>query len=119
MKSASINDAELLKLCDRIRQLTQLPLKERRAILEVILKEIDLVRREHHEQLVCIAHAKELRGYKNHSTIYRTTSRGNLHVYRCCCRDFFDRAELMALPVKGTTHKKAKIKVGMLGVGSG
>lgn len=110
MKAAAIDDKKLLALCLRIRQLKSLSVKERRLIVETLLKEIDLIKIDHVENLCCIHHAMELRKYKNHSSVYRTVPRNGVHIFKVCCRDFFARAELAALPVKG---EKKRIKVGM------
>jgi len=113
MKAAAIDDERLIEFCNRIRQLSQFSPRERRRIVEILLREVDLVRLEHTENLLCIRHTMEARGYASHSTVYKSASRGNLHVFRVCCRDFFDKEEIAALPVKGLTWRKPRVKVGL------
>jgi hypothetical protein len=117
-KAVAINEKRLVELCHQIRQLSQLTPTERRDTLEILLKEIDILRVAHVENLLCIRHTMELRKYKNHSSVYRIVERRNdLHVFKICCRDYFSREELVKQPGirPHRTGTEKKVKVGMGG----
>lgn len=80
----------------------QAPIKDRLAIVEDLMRELQLVAKEHTEHLVCGTHATKLRGYTDSKTIRTIASRSNLHVYRICCKDFYSRRELERMPPKTT-----------------
>lgn len=112
MKALSIPTKSLLALCNRIRTLKQLSVRDRRLVVDTILKEIDLRERDV-EHLLCVKHTKELRGYASHASIYRALSKARQ--YRVCCRDFFDRTEIEMMPPKGelSSHLgKKRLRVG-------
>lgn len=119
MNSAAIDDQKLIEFCQRIRQLPQLMPVEKREVLEILLREVDLVRQEDTEALLCVRHAIEARGYAHglsHSNLYRLISRESrsMKVYRICCRDYFSRRELESQPPP-SKRSVAKVRVGMKG----
>ena len=114
MLSASIDQTKLNALIVTLRQ-SSLPLKERLKLIEDFLRVTDIIRqRDTSEQLVCIKHALEVTGHANHSSLYRRGPRLGIKIFRVCCRDFFDKAELETVPRnKGTRGRQKQVKVGM------
>ena len=90
--------------------------KERLAAVESILRAADIIQEVDVESLICIKHAKELKGYKWHSSVYWLAEKGKVRPFRVCCRDYLSRRELESLPDAGPpAHlipRKPVIKVG-------
>jgi len=72
-----------------------------------LMKEVALIRAEHVENLLCPVHAAKLRGGSRRK-IYDHAYRGNLSVYKICCRSFVSRQQLKDLPYYG--HRKSEVR---------
>ncbi len=116
MKLTSIAIDRLLATVELIRK-SKIDYKLKRELVDQIMKDCELIRRADMQHIVCIKHAKLIRGYASHASIYRAIPRLPVHVFKICCRDFFDRRELEALPPKADyserKHSVKKVKVGM------
>lgn len=93
-KAAEINDAALLELCRRIRKLKRLTMAERREAIEILLREIDIVRINTCENLICFKHVQELKGWSSRATLKRGTPRWGYSLYRVCCHTYYDRKQI-------------------------
>jgi hypothetical protein len=101
-KSASIDEGKLKQIVLAVRRTAaSMSPKQRLVAVEAILRAADIIQEVDVEQLVCIRHAKELRKYRWHSSIYWLAEKGKIKPYRICCRDFLSRRELESLPDAG------------------
>jgi hypothetical protein len=75
--------------------------KNRLAAVEAILRAADIIQEVDVESLICIKHAKLLKNYKWHSSVYWLAQKGKLRPFRVCCRDYLSRRELESLPDAG------------------
>ncbi len=107
-------DLKLLEQLILTLRRSKLSPHERRRLINEFLQAVDVIKIEDQERLVCIKCAMEIRGYKNHSSIYRSGDRHRLHTFTVCCRTFYARAEIeVARKSKGTTGRIKQVKVGI------
>jgi hypothetical protein len=99
--AAAIDEKRLKQLVTAIRRTTALSTKERLQMVEDVLRVADIISRTDVEQLVCVRHAKELKGYAFHSSVYWLAEKGKIRPYKICCREFLSRSELESLPDAG------------------
>jgi hypothetical protein len=114
MRALSIDKKRLLLICNFIRQLKTLPVKERRSLVDALLKEVGVLQADS-ERLLCVKHCKEARTYASHASVYRALMNAGVHRYSICCRDFFSKDEISRLPPKGelSSHlgkKRVRVK---------
>ena len=101
MKAAHIDQKLLMQVHQVLHEAGRVDLANR------LLSAVSLVQLEHTENLICPVHAAKLRCCSR-PKIYTHAARGNLRIFRVCCRSFVSRQELQDLPKVG--HKPRGLK---------